>query len=216
MKKTAILFDLDGTLLNSLPDIARCMNEVLKANSLPVYPQADYRYMTGNGALLLTQRAVGTRQDLFDKVLREYSANYAAHCYDTSYLYDGIPELIAALAQKGLRLVVLSNKDDGDVKNVIRHYFPDMPFEITRGRLPGVPLKPDPSAANNIAAEMGLTAADFWYMGDTPTDYACAKAAKMDFIALTWGFRSREELFEAGAERFADTPQEALNIMLTD
>ncbi len=110
--------------------------------------------------------------------------------------------------------MVLSNKDDPDVASVLNHYFDEPPFTVMRGHLPGVPLKPDPAAALNIAKELGIAPADFWYLGDTPTDLATCRGAGMNFIAVAWGFRSREELSEAGAERIVDTPAQALEYML--
>lgn len=215
MPRKAVLFDLDGTLLNSLPDISRCMNEVLARHGLPTHEMLDYRYLTGNGAYLLTQRAVGeAHQDMVEEVLRDYAALYAVHCYDESFLYDGVREMLAALKKAGYTLVVLSNKDDPDVECVLRHYFDEIPFTIMRGHIEGVPLKPDPSAALNIAAELGIAPDDFWYMGDTPTDLKTCQGAGMHFIALTYGFRSREELAQAGATRFAASPAEALRIIL--
>ena len=159
--KKAVLFDLDGTLINSLPDISACMNEALKMHGLPVHPIGAYCYFTGDGASNLTHRAIGPEhQDLFDAVYADYRALYAVHCNDTSYVYDGIPELLDALHRAGMRLVVLSNKDDSDVASVIAHYLPGAPFELLRGRLPGIPIKPDPAAALSIAKEMGLTPED--------------------------------------------------------
>ena len=131
MPKKAVLFDLDGTLLNSLPDISRCMNAVLEKHGLPVYPMLDYRYMTGNGALKLTQRALGeAHQELEQTVLAEYAALYAKHCYDESYLYPGIADMMQDLKAAGYQLVVLSNKDDPDVASVLNHYFDEPPFTV--------------------------------------------------------------------------------------
>lgn len=215
MPKKAVLFDLDGTLLNSLPDISRCMNEVLAKHNLPTHAEWDYRYLTGNGALKLAQRAVGPdHQDLVDTVLSEYAAIYAHHCYDDSYLYEGVREMLTALKEAGYTLVVLSNKDNKDVESVLRHYFDEPPFAIMRGRIDGVPLKPDPTAAINIAKELNIDPDDFWYLGDTPTDFSTCKGAGMHFIAFTHGFRSREELAEVGVTRFAANPAEALKIIL--
>lgn len=213
--KQAVLFDLDGTLINSLPDISRCMNQALQMHGLPAHPEAAYRYFTGDGALNLTRRAVGDQHpELQEAVFSDYRALYAAHCNDASHVYEGIPQLLDALRRAGLRLAVLSNKDDGDVASVIAHYFPDHPFALLRGRQPGVPIKPDPTAALRIAADMGLAPDDFWYLGDTPTDAETCRRAGMHLIAAGWGFRPADELRAAGAQRIALTPEEAGRMML--
>ena len=140
----------------------------------------------------------------------------AGHCFDESRLYDGVPEMIDSLRRAGLRLAVFSNKDDGDVKKVISHYFDNIPFDIMRGRVDGYPLKPDPAGACQIARDMGLEPDEFWYLGDTPTDFQTCRNAGMHFIAVLWGFRTREELLSSGAGLFASTPLEAARIILND
>jgi phosphoglycolate phosphatase len=209
----AVIFDLDGTLINSIPDISRCMNNALRKNGLPVNDEWEYRHMTGNGAEMLTRRAVKDRLDVLDSVYADYLADYSVHCFVESGIYTGIPGLLAALKTRNLRLTVLSNKGNADVQSVLRHYFPEMPFEIMRGQITGVPLKPDPSSALSIAHDLCLSPKDIWYIGDTPTDIRCAGNAGMPCIATAWGFCTRAELVSAGAVRIADSPMDVPGLM---
>ena len=202
-----IIFDLDGTLLQTLPDIGGSMNRVLARFGLPEHPLEAYNNMVGNGAWILTERAVGERRDLMESVYKAYREEYAAHTCNQTHPYDGIPELLEELGKRGLRLTVFSNKDDADVKAVINHYFPDKPFEILKGRLPGVALKPAPDGALLVAEELGLNPDEILYVGDTGTDMDCGHNAHMTTVGVTWGFRSREELVRAGARIIVDTPE---------
>ena len=214
MKKKAVLFDLDGTLVNSLPDISKCMNTALQKHGLPAHPQQAYCYMTGNGARVLTERAVGeAHQGLVDGVLNDYRALYAVHCYDSSFVYPGIVDMLAGLRAAGYKLAVLSNKDDPDVASVIAHYFAPNTFDVLRGRRDGVPLKPDPTAALDVARGLGIAPDDFWYLGDTATDCETCQAAGMHMIAVSWGFRPESELRQAGAARIVAEPAQALALM---
>ncbi|MBQ4437142.1 MAG: HAD family hydrolase [Clostridia bacterium] len=208
-----IIFDLDGTLLQTLPDIGGSMNRVLARFGLPEHPLEAYNNMVGNGAWILTERAVGERRDLMESVYKAYREEYAAHTCDQTHPYDGIPELLEELGKRGLRLTVFSNKDDADVKAVINHYFPDKPFEILRGRLPGVALKPAPDGALLVAEELGLNPDEILYVGDTGTDMDCGHNAHMTTVGVTWGFRKREELIQHKACHIIDRPGELLGII---
>ena len=137
----AVLFDLDGTLTNTIDDIATAMNRALRLHGLPGWETKEYCYLVGNGAKILAQRAVRDRQDLADAVQAEYQAYYEKHTQVKTQPYDGIPELLHALAERGLKLAVLSNKPDADTKNVISHFFPDVPFSVVRGQVEGVPAE---------------------------------------------------------------------------
>jgi phosphoglycolate phosphatase len=211
----AVIFDLDGTLINTLPDISKCMNNALVKNGLPANDEWEYRYMTGNGAEILARRAVKDRLDLLQDVYNDYLTSYSVNCYVNSGIYNGIPELLAALKSRGMKLAVLSNKGNTDVHSVLQYYFPEMPFDIMMGQVPGIPLKPDPSSALNIAREFHLKPAEIWYIGDTPTDIQCAENAGMPCIAAAWGFRTRDELIQAGAVYIASNPLEALKLIDT-
>ena len=162
----AVLFDLDGTLTNTIDDIATAMNRALRLHGLPGWETKEYCYLVGNGAKILAQRAVRDRQDLADAVQAEYQAYYEKHTQVKTQPYDGIPELLHALAERGLKLAVLSNKPDADTKNVISHFFPDVPFSVVRGQVEGVPVKPDKAGALLVAEQLGIAPADFLYLGE--------------------------------------------------
>jgi phosphoglycolate phosphatase len=215
MRKKAVVFDLDGTLINSLPDIAAAMNKVLAAHGLPTHEERAYRLFTGDGAMNLTLRSLGNRLDMAGQILAAYAGEYGANSRVSTAPYPGIAELLGSLVGKGLSLCVLSNKDEKDVQQVIAHYFPNCNFDIVRGRLDGVPLKPDPTALLNIVAQLCLTPRDFWYVGDTGTDMLCAANAGMESIAVTWGFQTREEIAGSNPAHYADSAGELLKILLS-
>ena len=211
--KKGVIFDLDGTLVHSLPDIAAAMNRTLRRFDLPVFEENAYKYKVGNGVLKLTERVIGDRKDLFDQVREAYSADYAQHSRDTSYAFRGVQEMLQALSEKGVPFGVLTNKDQGDAENVLAYYFPDISFDVIRGRVEGVPLKPDPTGALLIAEAFGAAPADCLYVGDTGTDMACGSAAGMETVGVLWGYRPREELTLNGARRLISEPMELLPLV---
>lgn len=206
----AVLFDLDGTLTNTLEDIAFAMNRALRCNRLPVHPADAYRYMVGNGARVLAQRAVGERQDLAVRVQQDYQAYYETHNLVHTRPYEGIPELLEGLQAKGLKLCVFSNKPHADTCHVVEHFFPGVKFAVVRGQQEGVPVKPDPAGALLVAEELGIPPEDFLYVGDTDVDMLCAQRAGMHPMGAAWGFRGEEELRKAGAERILRCPDKLL------
>jgi phosphoglycolate phosphatase len=210
----AILFDLDGTLADTLADLANATNWALTQLGCPTHSTDSYRYRVGDGARELCERALpADRQGLLDEVLRLMRQHYDQHCFDLTTLYDGIPKLVSALAQRRYRLAVLSNKPDDFTKRVIARYFKPSPFDIVRGQLPNVPLKPDPTAASQIAQELGIPPAHWLYLGDTNTDMRTALAAGMHPVGALWGFRNREELVESGAEHIVAKPEEVMDLL---
>ena len=214
MNVRAVLFDLDGTLADSLADLANATNWALTQLGCPTHPVESYRYKVGDGARQLCARALpADKQALQDEVLRLMRQRYDQHCFDLTTLYAGIPELISALGQRGLRLAVLSNKPDDFTKRMIAHYFRPSPFAIVRGQLPNVPLKPDPTAARQIAQALGIPPAHWLYLGDTNTDMRTARAAGMPAVGVLWGFRDRAELVESGAAHIVATPDEVLALL---
>ena len=209
----AVIFDLDGTLVNTLDDIAAAMNCALSQHGLPVWDVGDYRFLVGNGARVLTQRAVRDRQDLLDQVHRAYQHQYETHSRVLSAPYPGIPRLLDELRDRGIPCCVFSNKPDADTANVIDYYFPGYPFSVVRGQLDTVPLKPDPAGALEIARHLGIPPADFAYLGDTGTDMTCAAAAGMRAFGVLWGFRGRDELVETGAEFLLESPLDLISYL---
>lgn len=212
--KKAVIFDLDGTLLNTLPDIAAAMNRALAKVGLPEHLEEAYKLFTGDGARNLTLRALGTRADLLDDVYAFYSEDYARNSRVHTAPYPGIADMLKALRAAGMKLCVLSNKGDSDVRQVIAHYFGDIPFAHVQGVREGGPVKPDPRGPLEVAEALGLPKEAFWYVGDTLTDMRCARNAGIESIAVTWGFQTREMIAEAAPDYWADSSQ-ALTFLLS-
>ena len=202
----AVLFDLDGTLTDTLQDIADAMNRALVLHGLPAWTVEAYRYLVGDGARKLAERAVRERQELQGSVLKEYQAYYEKHTLVTTRPYEGIREMLAGLQELGLQLAVLSNKPDADTKGVVRHFFPEVAWAVVRGQVEGVPVKPDPAGARAVAAQMGIAPEEFLYLGDTAVDMTCALRAGMIPVGALWGFRTADELRQSGARYLAEKP----------
>ena len=209
----AVLFDLDGTLTDTLQDIAAAMNRALRLHGLMEFAVEDYRYLVGDGAKKLAERAVRGRLELQGAVLRDYQAYYETHNLVTTRPYDGVPELLSALEARGMKLCVLSNKPHADTCHVVRHFFPQVSFCVVRGQMEGVPVKPDPTGALQVAREAQLPPDSFLYLGDTAVDMICAKNAGMHSVGVTWGFRTADELQAAGAGLLISRPLQLLEFL---
>lgn len=192
----AVVFDLDGTLLDTIPDIAGALNHSLAAHGLPTHPQKAVEGFVGGGIRSAVVKAApaGASDEVIDQVLAGYHAVYVVHCVDRTAPYPGVEEMLAALADRGLALGVLSNKTEATARKIIAHYFPGVPFRFVFGRAEGRPLKPDPGAAAPVLAELGLAPGEIAYAGDSGTDVTFAKAVGFLAAATPWGYRSREEL----------------------
>lgn len=216
MPYKAIIFDLDGTLLNTIDDLMDSMNLALEEFGFPPHPVQAYKVFVGNGMRVLTERVLAETnatqeqtQAVFDRFMEHYGRLQKAKTRP----YDGIPETLASLVKKGVRLAVLSNKAEANTRSVVAWYFPDVPFEMVLGQRDGVPAKPDPTMALEIAARMGLSAEEILYIGDTGVDMRTAVSAGMFPLGVLWGFRSRQELTENGAKQLIDTPAQILDII---
>lgn len=208
----AVLFDLDGTLTNTLQDIADAMNRALRLHGLPEWPVDAYRTLVGDGARVLAQRAVRDQQALAQSVRAEYQAYYERHNLVASRPYDGIPEMLRALQSAGVKLAVFSNKPHADTRNVVSHFFPDIRWAAVRGQVEGIPVKPDPAGALLVADALDVPPADILYLGDTGTDMRCAVNAGMLPVGALWGFRTREELLQCGARHIAECPGQVVRL----
>jgi len=219
MKKLC-MFDLDGTLMNTLGTIAGYANRALTENGLSAFPEDDYKYFVGNGAKVLIERALAAQNALeahaYQKVFAKYNELYDGAPYEGSAPYAGIPELLAALSAHGIKTAVLSNKPDFATRAVVKHFFPDHTFFAVHGGREGVALKPSPEGALLILEELGgIAPEDVLYIGDTAVDMETGRAAGFKTVGVLWGFRGREELEKADAAHIVDVPQEILSIALS-
>jgi phosphoglycolate phosphatase len=211
MHLRAAIFDLDGTLVDSLADIAAAMNHSLTQHGLPTHPVAAYRHYVGEGVMVLVRKATPTgSEELHASVLAAYRAFYAEHLFDQTRSFPGIPRVLSQLATEDMRLAVLSNKADTFTRRLVEGLLPGVPFTAVYGERPGVPRKPDPTAALALAGELGVAPEDCAFVGDTAVDMDTARNAGMYGVGVTWGFRSAEELRAHGARSLATTADELL------
>ncbi|REG29707.1 phosphoglycolate phosphatase [Archangium gephyra] len=214
MYPRAALFDLDGTLLDSLHDIGAAMNHALATQGLPVHPLADYRRFVGEGVRVLVGRAVPQgREEHHDAVMASYKAFYAEHLLDHTRPYPGVHEVLSRLQAEGVKLAVLSNKPDAATRRLVEALLPDVRFGAVYGERTGVPRKPDPTAALGIAAELGVAPGECAFIGDTAVDMDTARAAGMYSVGVTWGFRDVAELQKHGAGALAHSSDELLQAL---
>ena len=216
MRYDTVVFDLDGTLLNTIRDLADAANYVCRAHGWPEHTLDEYRYFVGNGIPKLCQRfAPETARDEASQkeVLAQFSARYAAHKEDTTAPYPGIEAMLEALSAAGVRYGVLTNKEHTLAQGVMEHYFPGR-FEFVQGALPGVPTKPDPTALHHLLARMGADESRTLFVGDSDVDIHTAHNAGLPGAGVLWGFRTKEELTAAGAEALAATPADLARYIL--
>lgn len=215
MTRKAAMFDLDGTLTDTLEDLADSMNRVLTDFGMPTHPLEPFRYYVGDGIDEFARRVAprGTDEATIGKMVARMVELYGANWNNKTKPYPGIVELLDALSGRGVKLAVLSNKPDRVAQLVVTHYFGEKRFGKVFGSRDGVPKKPDPTAAFEIISFFGVKPAEVLYFGDTDTDMKTGRAAGMFTIGVTWGFRPREELLAAGAEAIIDHPLEALSYL---
>lgn len=208
----ACIFDLDGTLLNTLPTIKHYLNGTLGKFGYAEVSCSDTKRYIGDGAYMLIKRALGEQGESDEEKILEALSDYKA-AYDASPLYlteiyEGVPEMLRDLKNKGIHLAVLSNKPDPATVAVVSHFFGDL-FDIVRGGIDGIPLKPDATSALDILEKMNVTSAEAAFIGDTSVDIETAKnmCASLS-VGVLWGFREKEELSEAGADLICSRAEE--------
>lgn len=211
MPHRAVLFDLDGTLLNTLEDIATAGNAALAECGFASYTTDEFRLLVGAGVRKLFERALppdAVTPDSIDRCVAKFRDIYRTTWNIHTRPYEGVPELLEELVGRRVSLAVLSNKPDEFTRQCVHEYFANVPFAAVLGEKPGVPPKPDPTGARQIAAALGLPAGEFLYLGDTDIDMETARSAGMTPLGALWGFRSREELVAAGAGGVIAHPRE--------
>lgn len=210
----AVVFDLDGTLVDTLADIGHAMNAALAALGQPGHPFEAYRGFIGEGVRRLAERALPPgRGDLVDAATAEFRRVYGEHLLDRTRPYPGVPELLDGLVAAGVPLAVLSNKPDPATRRIVESLFARWPFAEIGGERPGVPRKPDPAAALAIADALGVAPARCLFVGDSGIDVATARAAGMVAVGAGWGFRGADELRAAGADVVLGAPPELLPLL---
>ncbi len=206
---TSIVWDLDGTLLNTLGDLAASVNEALRRHSMPPRTKDEVRSFVGNGIRNLIVRAVpdGTDEAATEAVLATFTSYYKDHMNDTTAPYGGVPEMLAKLKAAGVKMAIVSNKAHFATKELTKLYFADT-IDVAVGAKDGVPKKPAPDAVYDALAEMGADKADAVFIGDSEVDVVTGKNAGMDVIAVTWGFRDEDTLRSAGATHLCASAEE--------
>ncbi|CUX34119.1 HAD family hydrolase [Clostridium sp. C105KSO13] len=208
----ACIFDLDGTLTDTLDSLAFSVNATLEEMRLPLITREECRRFVGNGARVLMEKALRAGGDdtleRIDEAMEIYGRIFDANCTYHVAAYEGITEMLRQLKDLGLRLAVLSNKPDPQAVHVVEEIFGKETFQWIQGQKPGVPRKPDPAAVLHIAKELGAQPKEAIYIGDSEVDIATGTAAKMKTIGVSWGFRGREDLKADGAGIIVDIPGE--------
>lgn len=216
MRFKAVLFDLDGTLLDTLDDLADAANRVLATVDLPTHPRESYRYFVGDGLRTLIQRILPEErrnEDTVSRLMAAFRLDYGRNWKVKSRRYEGIDAMLDGLAARGQRLCILSNKPQDFTWACVQDLLGAWKFALVFGQREGVPKKPDPSGAIEAAQRLGIAPSDWLYLGDTATDMRTAIGAGMYAVGALWGFRNAEELREAGARRLVAHPTEVLELL---
>lgn len=209
--KTLVIFDLDGTLLNTIHDLGEACNHALRKMGFSQHPIPAYNYMVGNGVRKLMERAQPDADaETIDRLLEYFREYYDSHNTEHTKPYNGIPELLAELKARGVAIAVASNKYESATRSIVHHYFPDIEFASIQGQVPGRPTKPDPSVIFDILSMHPTPKSQVLYVGDSGVDMEAARRACVESIGVSWGFRPVSELKANLADHIVNQPSEIL------
>lgn len=211
-----VIFDLDGTLLNTLNDLADAGNWVCRNHGWPEHSLEQYKYFVGNGMAKLVERFMPENlrsEEKIKQTLEEFMPYYNDHKADKTAVYAGIPQVLNRLQQAGVQIAVLTNKAHNVAADVVEEYYPGV-FPIVQGALPNMPTKPDPTLLHKLMEHMGAVTENTLFVGDSNVDIRTAKNGMLDSCGVLWGFRSYHELKEEGATYLVETPEELADLIL--
>ncbi|MFI3327630.1 MAG: HAD family hydrolase [Rikenellaceae bacterium] len=214
--KKLVIFDLDGTLINTIEDLAAACDEVLKRNGLPTYSVAEYQEFVGSGIMRLVERALPEEkrtEEFVAKIRAEFVEYYFENIDKKTKVYRGIESLLRELQEREVAIAVASNKFQEGTRKLVASFFPDIRFEAVLGQRPNVPLKPHPSIIREIIQITSYAPDKILYVGDSGIDMQTAKAAGVESVGVSWGFRPVKELEENGADHIIDNPNDILSII---
>lgn len=215
MQYKAVIFDLDGTLLDTIEDLTLCFNSVVEKRGFPVFTVDEYKLLVGNGAENVIRRIIPKdriTEDLVKECLAEFKAVYGAGCQIHTKPYPDIEQLLRALEKKGIKCAVLSNKPHESTVQCVQYYLPAIPFHRVLGKREETLLKPDPQLTLQILKDMQVSPEGCIFLGDTATDMQTAGNAAIFPVGALWGFRSEKELVGAGAKKLISNPLELLDL----
>lgn len=215
MMKKLVIFDLDGTLLNTIADLGNACNYALMKSGFTGHPASAYNYMVGNGVRKLLERAEpAASPDMIDEMLLKFREYYDEHCTDQTVPYPGIEGMLDDMVASGISVAVTSNKYQLAVEKIIKYYFPNIPFVAVEGEVADRPRKPDPSIVFSVLSKSPCPKKNVLYVGDSAVDMETARRACIDSVGVTWGFRPASELKAACADYIVSSPMEILDIAL--
>lgn len=214
--KSLLIFDLDGTLLDTVGDMAASTNYALLTCGFPTHETSAYKFFIGNGIQKLFERVLPEGKKSLENMLQlreHFLEYYGAHSSELTVPYPGIPQLLQNLQSEGIKLAVASNKYQKGTEELIKYFFPEIKFEAVFGQREGIPTKPDPTIVHDILSVARLNKQDVLYIGDSGVDMQTAQNAGIDAVAVCWGFRPREEMEAYSPKYIVEKPEEILRIV---